>query len=302
MENEGDGVKPFALVRDFISEILKEVFKNINIKEATNYLTELLITIVSCVKPSEELLRIGRDSLESGYVDDFIDALAPELVKMAENEGLREVIESFSDKAIDQYSDSTKRDLFKNLLKSRIVSSVLGVMAGTLNEIQADKFHPIRFEIKSWIDKELRSIEVNPARKSELDRWVTEWVKSSKFQDLLDQETHRAGVQEFLGSVKPEEQVGRALKHFIKQSRQHEAFRRQIDAWIVNQAIIRIEENHSRIGDLVRYNLDNMSDYELVSFIKDNTESDLQMIRLNGMGFGILIGLIVFGVRHHFGI
>lgn len=63
----------------------------------------------------------------------------------------------------------------------------------------------------------------------------------------------------------------------------------------------RIDENHEKIGDLLEENIGKMSDGELVSFIKDNT-GDLQMIRLNGMAFGVLVSIAVFIVKAVLGV
>ena len=63
-----------------------------------------------------------------------------------------------------------------------------------------------------------------------------------------------------------------------------------------------IDENHDKSGDLLEENIDKMSDGELVSFIKDNTEGDLQMIRLNGMAFGMMISVVVFILKFALGL
>ena len=40
-----------------------------------------------------------------------------------------------------------------------------------------------------------------------------------------------------------------------------------------------------------------MRDEELVIFLRESTENELQNIRLNGMLFGILFGVVIVGVR-----
>ena len=40
-----------------------------------------------------------------------------------------------------------------------------------------------------------------------------------------------------------------------------------------------------------------MKDEELVMFLRESTENELQNIRLNGMLFGILFGIVIVGVR-----
>jgi uncharacterized membrane-anchored protein YjiN (DUF445 family) len=40
-----------------------------------------------------------------------------------------------------------------------------------------------------------------------------------------------------------------------------------------------------------------MNNKELISFIRESTEKELQMIRLNGMLFGILCGIVIVSIR-----
>jgi uncharacterized membrane-anchored protein YjiN (DUF445 family) len=51
------------------------------------------------------------------------------------------------------------------------------------------------------------------------------------------------------------------------------------------------------LKNTIENNLFSMRDEELVMFLRESTENELQNIRLNGMLFGILFGVIIVGVR-----
>ncbi|MEJ8302959.1 DUF445 domain-containing protein [Saccharibacillus sacchari] len=59
-------------------------------------------------------------------------------------------------------------------------------------------------------------------------------------------------------------------------------------------AIVQIaEQNHYRIGQLVRDNVDRMDDNQLVELLEEKIGQDLQWIRVNGAVCGFLVGIIL---------
>ena len=54
-----------------------------------------------------------------------------------------------------------------------------------------------------------------------------------------------------------------------------------------------IENNHYRIGALVRDNLERMDDKALVSMLEEKVGNDLQWIRVNGALCGFVVGVIL---------
>lgn len=59
-------------------------------------------------------------------------------------------------------------------------------------------------------------------------------------------------------------------------------------------AIVKIaEQNHYRIGQLVRDNVDRMDDKQLVELLEEKIGQDLQWIRVNGAVCGFLVGIVL---------
>ncbi|AET58696.1 membrane protein [Paenibacillus terrae HPL-003] len=58
-----------------------------------------------------------------------------------------------------------------------------------------------------------------------------------------------------------------------------------------------VEANHSRIGNLVRENVDKMDNDSLIALMEDKLGQDLQWIRINGAVTGFLIGIVLTGIR-----
>jgi uncharacterized membrane-anchored protein YjiN (DUF445 family) len=70
-----------------------------------------------------------------------------------------------------------------------------------------------------------------------------------------------------------------------------------LESWVQDQIAHFVEENHSRIGQLVKENLDKLDNETLITMMEDKIGKDLQWIRVNGAVCGFLIGLILVGVK-----
>ncbi|PLS03040.1 DUF445 domain-containing protein [Neobacillus cucumis] len=73
-----------------------------------------------------------------------------------------------------------------------------------------------------------------------------------------------------------------------------------IDTWIKSKLSNFVDKNHSKIGKLVKENLDRLDDKTLINMVETNVGKDLQWIRVNGAVCGFLIGLILVGIRAFF--
>lgn len=75
----------------------------------------------------------------------------------------------------------------------------------------------------------------------------------------------------------------------------------RIDEWIRKQAAALVENNHDKIGKLVKENADKLDNETLIAMMEQHVGKDLQWIRVNGAVCGFAIG-IVLGVVQRFAI
>jgi uncharacterized membrane-anchored protein YjiN (DUF445 family) len=67
----------------------------------------------------------------------------------------------------------------------------------------------------------------------------------------------------------------------------------QLNEWIQQQLIHLIELHHDKIGQVVKDNLDQFKDNDLMNWIEQQVGYDLQWIRVNGALCGFVIGLVL---------
>lgn len=88
-----------------------------------------------------------------------------------------------------------------------------------------------------------------------------------------------------------------AISRMLTDLRSDEELLSGLNAKIVVGVTTLLEKNHSKIGSLVRENVEKMDNKTLISLIEDKVGQDLQWIRINGAVTGFIIGIVLTGLR-----
>lgn len=87
------------------------------------------------------------------------------------------------------------------------------------------------------------------------------------------------------------------LRRLIQKVRADEEMMARFEAWLQRQIAVLVEQNHSKIGKLVRENLDKLDNETLIEMMEDKIGKDIQWIRVNGAVCGFLIGLVLVTIK-----
>lgn len=87
------------------------------------------------------------------------------------------------------------------------------------------------------------------------------------------------------------------LRRLIQKVRADEEMMARLEAWSQRQIAMLVEQNHSKIGKLVRENLDKLDNETLIEMMEDKIGKDIQWIRVNGAVCGFLIGLALVTIK-----
>lgn len=87
------------------------------------------------------------------------------------------------------------------------------------------------------------------------------------------------------------------IKKGIDKLKGHPTALSKLDAWIKGEILDIIEKNHQKIGQLVKDNLDKMTNDEITELLENKIGNDITWIRVNGALCGSLIGLALTGIK-----
>ena len=106
---------------------------------------------------------------------------------------------------------------------------------------------------------------------SMIARWLEENIKGENPFWLPHVQAYVDGlIDKFIGSAEWQAKFDRSVKDFLRDE---------------------LTKHHGLIPGIIRERLDEFSDDELVTFVEDKVQDDLQMIRINGSVVGALVGM-----------
>ncbi|KQY79532.1 hypothetical protein ASD24_19530 [Paenibacillus sp. Root52] len=133
---------------------------------------------------------------------------------------------------------------------------------------------------------------LNDWKNSMLDGWNAEETVLNKLTELRDKAL--AGMED---GQYVDTYALPAIERVLSDLRSDEALLTSLNAKIVEGVTTLLEKNHSKIGNLVRENVDKMDNASLVALIEDKVGQDLQWIRINGAVTGFIIGIALTALR-----
>jgi uncharacterized membrane-anchored protein YjiN (DUF445 family) len=160
--------------------------------------------------------------------------------------------------------------------------------------------HPTREAVLSSIGREWAKLtdsgETRVKWNSQLQELLGGWVEGDQPLRLihsLQQSLHRK-VEE--GGLL-EEHLLPLLERAVVRLRQDEKLMASFNGMLQDMTVKLLEANHSRIGGLVRENIEKMDNDSLIALVEDKAGKDLQWIRVNGAVCGFFLGLIFTSIR-----
>ena len=121
--------------------------------------------------------------------------------------------------------------------------------------------------LKEWKDNLVGKLELEPL----LSRWLEANVKGEEpfwlpgLRSFVD-----SNLDSFVNSAEMQQRFDAKLKDFLEAE---------------------LAKHHRLIPGIIRERLEEFSDDELVEFVEDKVQDDLQMIRINGAIVGALVGM-----------
>ena len=202
--------------------------------------------------------------------------------------------DGFMQFALKSFSNLVNEEKLGNIIQNLIQKGVASY---------SDPYNPNRRTLLIHIRNKLESIKTDEKIYEELSNLkshaITKWESQEQINDILEQFQQKAidfvAEPSFLNHyLLPF--INDTLTEFKNSPEKIEA----IDTWIKSKLSSFVDKNHSKIGKLVKENLDKLDDKTLINMVETNVGKDLQWIRVNGAVCGFLIGLILVGFRAFF--
>ncbi|MEH7544763.1 DUF445 domain-containing protein [Neobacillus vireti] len=202
--------------------------------------------------------------------------------------------DGFMQFALKSFSNLVNEEKLGNIIQNLIQKGVASY---------SDPYNPNRRTLLIHIRNKLESIKTDEKIYEELSNLkshaITKWESQEQINDILEQFQQKA-----IDFVAEPGFLNHYLLPFINDTltelKNSPEKIEAIDTWIKSKLSSFVDKNHSKIGKLVKENLDKLDDKTLINMVENNVGKDLQWIRVNGAVCGFLIGLILVGFRAFF--
>lgn len=213
-----------------------------------------------------------------------IGKMAKQLLDNTEADG-------FIKMALSSFSNFINEEKLGNILQPFFLKRIILLQEGG---------NPYRHLILSRIRKELENVQNREEIILEINNWkdifVDNWSPSDQITEILkklqQKLIHLTQDEEFIDTY-----VLSFIKNLITNIREVPNRMDTIENWIQTQIFYYVDKNHSKIGILVKENLEKLDNETLIDLMENNIGKDLQWIRVNGAICGFLIGLILTVIK-----
>ena len=285
----------FNYFSDFIVEVLWVSSDKIDRSEFLKNIDALLSILTKSTSPTLETTKFVKFLIDDDHHIVLIDAMIPEIRKMIQRDNFKGFINSIVSNAADAYcEDNSLRTTFSSRIEESFNFEVMKIISKTLDDIENNDEHVVKVESKRIINNYIEQLE-NETNSKKYDDKIYNSIKEMNLSEHIYNEVNK--IKYSFGKEKFKKSVSEIIEKLVSASTENPENQDKINNYIIEIVSKLLEKHHQQLKNTIENNLFSMKDEELVMFLRESTENELQNIRLNGMLFGVLFGIIIVGVR-----
>ena len=285
----------FNYFSDFIVEFLWVSSDKIDRSEFLKNIDALLSILTKSTSPTLETTKFVKFLIDDDHHIELIDAMIPEIRKMIQRDNFKGFINSIVSNAADAYcEDNSLRTTFSSRIEESFNFEVMKIISKTLDDIENNDEHVVKVESKRIINNYIEQLE-NETNSKKYDDKIYNSIKEMNLSEHIYNEVNK--IKYSFGKEKFKKSVSEIIEKLVSASTENPENQDKINNYIIEIVSKLLEKHHQQLKNTIENNLFSMKDEELVMFLRESTENELQNIRLNGMLFGVLFGIIIVGVR-----
>nr|WP_254606236.1 DUF445 domain-containing protein [Exiguobacterium sp. JMULE1] len=289
-----------ATVTELLVGLIRKLPREAILEFANTRLTETIKAY-----PSKRLAVRAMELNEERRLDEWLmDQLLGYGQRLLEDPVIRDQIGRLAYTAmIDQEKNTflrvTARTVQKVYSEEKLSLVIQGVLLTVIQDMR-HVHHPNRLAILDHLRRNLAQLSIDEERLAKIDAWKASEVDRFDFVPVIER-AYDAGLIELERYLTSDafwtERAMPMLSRALDDWEQHPTFKDSSDQWMKEQLVRFVEQNHQKIGGLVRENLNRFDTETLIHMIEDKVGSDLQWIRVNGALCGFIIGLILGAIK-----
>lgn len=287
--------------RKSLIRLIKKMIHWIDVERLTPVIKKQIISTLSNVEMKKLIQLISSQLLNEKFDEKVLDHLLKKADSWLRQEQTVHRLGTVSMNLLNNIqADGMLQFALKSiqslLSKERIGKIVQNLLLNIIQSLQIDG-EPNRQALVSYIRKEIHGMGENAQLIEGVEKWkhqlLSKWEPDQTITESLQQLQQK--TLDFVDdSDFMDHYLMPLLDRFLEMIQEDQ---NNIDLWMRKQIAEFVENNHSKIGNLVQENLDKLDTETLVDMMENNVGKDLQWIRVNGAVCGFIIGIFLTGIQ-----
>ena len=291
-------------VRNGITTLIQHLLHSVDSKKIAPIIEHELKSKLRELDTSKYLPLVIDQLISRKYDEKALDFILKEIDEWSSKESTKERLgrmavdalenikaDGFMQFALKSFTNIVNEEKLGNIIQGLIQKGVVSLKDPYNQNRQTLLFH-INSKLQDIKTDENLTLELNTIK----EQMISNWQLEDKITEFVEQLRQKAlAIIElphfYDGYLLP--LISKALENL---KTDHEKVM-AIESWIQQQISIFVDNNHAKIGKLVKENLEKLDDKTLINMIETNVGKDLQWIRVNGAVCGFLIGLFLVGLK-----
>ncbi|WP_424768749.1 DUF445 domain-containing protein [Paenibacillus sp. sgz302251] len=293
-----------ADVNDILQQVADDVITTIDLQELAKMVQTFILEHADHIQVADLAADIGDWTIRNRYDDRIISFLLPELIKIVKSAPFREIMGQIIDSAIRSYEGDQFRRKLIDFTAGLETANISGKMQDWIVSFLAQfasEDHPQRLQIKQYMEQFAVRLRTDEKLRDRIEEGKKNLLQSVKAEIRLDDYIQKglesirlAAEANMQGELERYPWIKDRVHQGVAYLSENELLLARLDQYIKSTLLKWMEQKHSSIGKVVADKLNTFSEEELISLVKEKAGRDLQYIRINGIGVGALIGVILF--------
>ncbi len=291
-------------INDILQQAADDVLSTIDLRELAETVQTFLLEHADTLEVSDTLADVGDWTMRNGYDDKVIAFMLPELVKIVRSAPFRLAVAKLIDSAVQSYEGEQLRrklmDASAGLDTASLSVRLQEWLVRFLNDLARPE-HPQRQKMKQYMEQFIIRLRTGGELREKIEAGKVKALHAVKrhirLADYIEAGLSRLRGEAGANAAEQRERypwITGKLKETIDVFAQDESMQRKLDDYMKQTLLKWLEQKHALIGKTVADKLNEFSEEELISLVKEKAGRDLQYIRMNGIGIGALVGVVLY--------
>ncbi len=293
----------FENIKTALKVMIEDNINKINNNDIEKIISDLIIVSLKKFDLHRLIVSVIESSLRTEYEDKVYNFILDELILLCQTEDFKNILIKFIAEARSSYEGKSLRKKIINGFKGSNNNLAIGIQEKIekfLNSMKSND-NKARLILKQWVYEKLDEFKNNEDFKFEIEKWkfkllenikVEEYIKIN-FENISNKTLKNGNLNDKLFLI---------IENWLMDLDGNFDSQRKVDVFckdIINKLI---DDDHEKIGKMVKENLNKYTDTMLIELIESKVGNDLQLIRINGSLVGGVVGIIIFIIKYSLGV